>query len=330
MARKRKQSTADTANHVVPGGPPLASRGDTGTAPTLEDAVQSRGESHFPPLLDGEEAVLDEDDEEEEEETPAPPTFTVANNDSHLLAFLSALADDPATPFALADWLEEHEDPRAAHVRELAEARCAVPEGACVAFRTPPMACGTWWCIARRAGSVAAHVYEGTPLYLLLNARRRGNVIVARVLRDRQTPELIREAFESCRHGLLLGLFGTSVGHLRARRVLMRGAGLDRVVQVLARYGEAAIPLDAYVQMVATGIVHGRPPLLFHEDLPGGVESQITGGTSTEREKARRGSGDFLLTDRRGNALSASLDGWGFYAHDPAGLVAAVRGRALR
>jgi hypothetical protein len=94
----------------------------------------------------------------------------------------------------------------------------------------------------------------------------------------------------------------------------VRGEGLRRI-----RWPGPPDHLDQYVQMVATNNVPGH--------TPAGVEYRITGGTATEREEARLGSGHFALTDAVGRTLEATLDGWGVYSPDPGRAVAAFRSK---
>jgi hypothetical protein len=216
-----------------------------------EDLDEEEEEEHFAGAQedDEEEEDLDEDEEEEDDEEdedkepPPVPSFPVANTDATLLSFLAAITtDDRAAAHGLADWLVDQGDPRAAHVRELAEARCVLPEGSCPLLRAAPMACGASWTIVRRTWCVSALTYWDTPLYNLVRASRPSGDVTVRIARDRETPELLGAAFERCRVGLLLALFGTSPEHLRARQVILAENNLRRVDKVLARHEEAAVP----------------------------------------------------------------------------------------
>jgi hypothetical protein len=103
------------------------------------------------------------------------------------------------------------------------------------------MARGTWWCITRRPWGVAGIAYRGTPLYRMITTVRQDERVVVRVP-GQQTPERLRAAFERSREGLLLGLFATSVRHLKARQTILSAARLDRVDKVLACYQEKTVP----------------------------------------------------------------------------------------
>jgi hypothetical protein len=148
---------------------------------------------------------------------------------------------------------------------------------------------------------------------------------------DDETHALIFEGGKPCRHCAFVsaGIDAYRGRHLVQGRSCFLSWERGRGLRAIDPSGPPD-PLDGYVQMLATNIIPGQSPLMSPEDLPAGVEYEIAGGTSTEREKVRRGSGDFPLADRRGNVLSASLDGWGVYARDPDGVAAAVRERALR
>jgi hypothetical protein len=134
----------------------------------------------------------------------------VHNNDPKLLDLLEAAycaepteqdgfqpVYDPLALLALADWLEEQQDPRVKDVRELAEARFFVPEGDC-SPELRPVACGRWWSlsIGHRAPDdflVGWNVYAGTEQARLLEATWRAE----------------RKAYEPCLPDLL-GTYGRS------------------------------------------------------------------------------------------------------------------------
>src|SRR4051812_36391367 len=161
----------------------------------------------------------------------------VPNDDPTLVAMLLAMRDgDTAAGRALADWLEEREDPRAADVRELAEARCVVPverprwwrplgifqwEKTSTAWDPQgvrsscepgeagsypeafPMACGPWWAILRTPEGVTARWYRSPQGYVL------GGTCYFAFHADippiKQTKPRLREGFERCRGGLIAG-----------------------------------------------------------------------------------------------------------------------------
>jgi hypothetical protein len=211
----------------------------------FDDEDEEEPEPSLRPRRRRQASFLDEEDEdendEEDEEPESPPNFPVANTHPELLAFLTALPD-PATVLALIDWLMEQGDPRADHVRELSEARCVIPEGICYPLRAQPMACGRWWTITRQNRSVTGHAYRGTLLHRVLTGVTYRGEVQARAPRREQTPEGLRAAFERCRRGLLLGFFGTSVQHLRARQSILSEPRLDRLDKVLARCNQTAVP----------------------------------------------------------------------------------------
>jgi uncharacterized protein (TIGR02996 family) len=270
MTKKRKESTPITTAPEVQPGQQAPEEGGAERTPAAqaahEAALRSRRRQRRASFFDEEDEAArfhyeDEDEEphvaglpdgnprhrhgprpDEDDEKDALPTFPVANTNPTLLAFLTAVPDDPGTGHALADWLLEQDDPRAAHVRELAEARCVLPEGSCPLLRAAPMACGTWWCIVLRPWCVSALAYWDTPLYKLVRASRPGGDITVRLARDRPVPERLHAAFERCRTGLLLALFGTTPEHLRARQVVLTEDNLKRVDKVLAKQQTAVIP----------------------------------------------------------------------------------------
>src|SRR4051812_23465848 len=90
---------------------------------------------------------------------------------SELDTLIEALLDpgDTAAPLALADWLAEHDDPRAPDARHLAAVEPVVPITApAMEDADPmPMGCGPWWsiCYVRRGTffGVAYDAYLGTP-----------------------------------------------------------------------------------------------------------------------------------------------------------------------
>lgn len=143
---------------------------------------------------------------------------------------------------------------------------------------------------------------------------------------DDQGLKLVHDGGKPCRHSAFISVgldacFGKRLVKDRSRSLLwVRGEGTRRL-----KWPGVLDPLDAYVEMLATNIIPGCPPLLSPEDLPAGVEYEVAGGTASERESVRRGSGVFIFTGRGGRRLTASLDGWGIYAQDPDGVVAAVR-----
>jgi hypothetical protein len=169
------------------------------------------------------------------------PPFPVANDDPRLSGFLTALPAGPGAALALAAWLEERGDARAAVVRELAEAKCVVPEGVlCRRFLTP-MACGRWWHIHRKLGRVAATVYVGTPLHRSLREGCGGHIMAPRP-RAGWTPETLQAAFEHCRRELICALFATSREQLTVRLAVLHDPSLERVLQLLGRYSCEAVP----------------------------------------------------------------------------------------
>jgi hypothetical protein len=201
-------------------------------------------------LDDEDEEDEDEDDnEEEDDEEPASalsfsiPALTVRNDDPGLLGFLTTLSEEPATAFALADWLLERDDPRAETVRDLAEARAVIPEGVPSRYDRRPMIAARYWCAMRGVGAVTAWAYPGTLLGTLMVSRDYRADGTVRVPRDRQTPERLLAACERCRATLLLALFGTSPQLLRARQVLGAESRPDRIVATLTRCGRGAVPL---------------------------------------------------------------------------------------
>jgi hypothetical protein len=192
---------------------------------------------------DEDEEDEEEEDDEDEEDTSPVPALTVRNDDPALLSFLTTLSEEPATAFALADWLLEQNDPRADTVRDLAEARAVVPEGVPSRYDRRPMVAARYWCAMRGVGAVTAWAYPGTLLGTLLVSRDYRADGTVRVPRDRQTPERLLAACERCRATLILGLFGTSPQLLRARQVLGAEARQDRIAATLARCGRGAVSL---------------------------------------------------------------------------------------
>lgn len=71
---------------------------------------------------------------------------------------------------------------------------------------------------------------------------------------------------------------------LENRLTAMQSGGVRRIIP-----DGPPDPLDSYLQMLATNTIPGCTPLMSLEDLPAGVPYEITGGTSTAREVARRG-----------------------------------------
>jgi hypothetical protein len=253
MAKKRKQATDSTTAPKIQDEPSTAGRAGTAKAPAQEVSGPAQRNLRWRPLFESneEEEDLDEDDldedddDEEDDDEPPLPTFQVptTTTDATLLTFLAAISTgDLAAGHALADWLTEQDDPRAALVRELAEARCVIPEGRSPLLRAAPMACGRWWCIVLRPWCVRAISYWNTPLYAMLESVRRGRNIEVRVPRDRQTPERLGAAFERCRIDLILGLFATTTQNLRAVQVVLNDPSMERVVRAIARYTEAVLP----------------------------------------------------------------------------------------
>jgi hypothetical protein len=143
---------------------------------------------------------------------------------------------------------------------------------------------------------------------------------------DDEVLDLVFELGAPCEHCAFLAAWlgayeGERVVESRSCLLLwVRGEGLQRI-----RTSELPDSLCEYVQMLATNDIPGCPPLLSAEDLPVGVKYAVTGGTSTQREEAQPGSGEFLLAEGGGPALSADLDGWGLFSHNPDAAVAAIR-----
>jgi hypothetical protein len=142
---------------------------------------------------------------------------------------------------------------------------------------------------------------------------------------DDQAHDLVYARGKPCRHCafITVGLdacLGKRLVQSRCCSLFwVRGTGLQRVSPGVVD------PLYHYVLMLASNVIPGRAPLLCDEDVPGGVEYLVAGGTSTEREEAVSGSGEFTLTDMHGRTLTAELNGWGIYGRDPGAVVAAVR-----
>jgi hypothetical protein len=144
------------------------------------------------------------------EDAATPRTFTVANTDATLLAFLSALAWDRAASYALADWLAERDDPRAESARELAMAPAVVPVGVPGWHHVRPMIASRSFFVTRRPSGVTARAYPGTMLGTLLGADGYRDNVTVRIPREKQTPERLIAACERCCAILCLGLFGAS------------------------------------------------------------------------------------------------------------------------
>jgi hypothetical protein len=153
-------------------------------------------------------------------------TETTMMPDAELDGLIAALADlhDPAAPAALADWLEEHQDPRAADVRQLVNVQPVIPTGRPSWERYTddpdewmehsyqeymPMACGPWWCIHRKVGGVGVSVYRHTPQYdswfpIGISGDELAWVYLEPDVRpDGPSDEDILVAFEICRRILL-------------------------------------------------------------------------------------------------------------------------------
>jgi hypothetical protein len=193
---------------------------------------------HHPRVLDLLEAAMD---------IPTPSDTSL--DDRMLPRF------DPAALLALADWLEEQQDPRAADVRELGSARYFLPLGD-PDPHPRPIAGGPWWNVSLlhtqpdRFGCcfhVSWRVYPGTEQYRLLhqtcldeewshNPSFDPSSPMARVpttgilrlpgetwsYRDSDT-RLLRYAFERFRFGLAAGLLGASEWRVECRAKLLRG-----------------------------------------------------------------------------------------------------------
>lgn len=127
-----------------------------------------------------------------------------------LVERLITLADAPNNPLALADWLEMHNDPRAASVRELALARCTWPPAEDEDDPQRFLGFGGWWGVILEDDGdfqrVAWYVYEDAPHAEAMPAWEPTDGFVM-LDPGCVSAKLIRRIFIQCRCEMIRSLF---------------------------------------------------------------------------------------------------------------------------
>ena len=168
------------------------------------------------------------------------PPEVVPNDDSELLAFLRTAVKEKASPLALADWLQDRDDPRAPLVQELLAPQPVIPADPLMRVHCFSMVSSPQWWAVLQFSRVVVTPYPGTLLFEFLLARGEHQAVV-RLNRDRRTPESIRAAFERCRLRLELALFDTTEADMKATRTDPLAARVGRLVRSLRRSGPRAV-----------------------------------------------------------------------------------------
>jgi hypothetical protein len=184
------------------------------------------------------------DDQSHKASAPALTEGAVPDSDPELRNLLHRAVSDETTGPDFARWLEGKDDPRADAVRDLFTPVPAIPPRPSGKGGHAMVAGREWVVVLQKTGVMASVYFKSSMSELLRTAGgREPTLMTVRVAAGRQTPEVIIEAFKSCRLRLLLALFGMTPATADADRVIRdTGGAVDDALRVLRRVRAKAVP----------------------------------------------------------------------------------------